>query len=130
MKDFGGYMKQLREAQRLSLRDVEELAGVSNAYLSLIETGKRKNPPAPKILLRLAEVYRVPYTDLMMAAGYLVEPGNNKEKQKAEIDRAFRLVIADSNFHWGTRLKGRRVPLEAKKVIIEMYEKLTGRTVL
>lgn len=129
MMNFSKYMKELREARNLSLRDAAKLANVSNAYLSLIETGKRSNPPSPKILQKLAQVYRVPYSDLMIEAGYL-ELRNPKEKLKADVDRAFNRVLADSRFHWGTRLRGKRISLETKKVIIEMYEKLTNRRVL
>jgi len=37
MENFGEYLKRLRLEQRLSLRDVEEKAGVSNSYIALIE---------------------------------------------------------------------------------------------
>lgn len=129
MEDFGKYMKTLRENQRLSLREVEQIAGVSNAYLSLIESGKRKNPPTPMILQKLAKVYGIPYTELLIQAGYL-KPKNGNAREKARIDQAFRTVLADPKFHSGTRLRGKQISLEVKKAIIEMYERITKRKVL
>jgi transcriptional regulator with XRE-family HTH domain len=66
--DFGELLRRLRHRQCLSLREVQERAGVSNAYLSMLETGRR---PAPgfKILRRLAPLYGVAVQDLASAAG-------------------------------------------------------------
>jgi transcriptional regulator with XRE-family HTH domain len=44
---------------------------VSNAYLSQIETDQIKKP-SPNILHALAELYDVPYEDLMERAGFVV----------------------------------------------------------
>jgi DNA-binding transcriptional regulator YiaG len=41
---IGPYLKSLREAKGLSLREVEAKTGVSNAFLSQIESGKVKRP--------------------------------------------------------------------------------------
>ena len=62
--EFGIYLKKLREDRKLTLRDVEEKAKISNAYLSQVEQGK-KGIPTIKILSRLAEAYGVPVTDMM-----------------------------------------------------------------
>ena len=37
-------LKSLRKKRKLTLRDVENLTGISNAYLSQLETGKITNP--------------------------------------------------------------------------------------
>ena len=44
MQNYGGYLRALREAKNMTLRDVEKLADVSNAYLSQLESGKVKQP--------------------------------------------------------------------------------------
>lgn len=41
---LGNYIKLLRRDKKLSLRKVEELAGISNAYLSQLENDKISNP--------------------------------------------------------------------------------------
>ncbi len=75
-KTLGQYLKSLRETARLTLRQVEEVAGreVSNAYLSQLEHG-RINQPSPNILHKLAEVYGAPYDVLMEKAGYIIKAG-------------------------------------------------------
>jgi len=40
-----GYnFREIREAKKMTLRDVETVTGISNAYLSQLETGKIKKP--------------------------------------------------------------------------------------
>jgi transcriptional regulator with XRE-family HTH domain len=68
--ELGVEIRRIRQILGLSLRDVEEKSGVSNAYLSQLETGTIMNP-SPHILLKLAEVLRVPYELLMERAGYI-----------------------------------------------------------
>lgn len=67
VNEFGCYLKKLREDRKLTLRDVEEKAKISNAYLSQVEQGK-KGIPTIKILSRLAEAYGVPVSDMMNKA--------------------------------------------------------------
>jgi transcriptional regulator with XRE-family HTH domain len=54
----------------MKLREVEDASGVSNAYLSQLETGKIARP-SPHIIHKLASVYNIPYEFLMGKAGYL-----------------------------------------------------------
>ncbi len=68
---LGTYLRSLREAKGLSLRDVEELSGISNAFVSQLESGKVKHP-SPIKLFKLAEIYGAPYEALMERAGYPV----------------------------------------------------------
>ena len=127
-KSFGSYLRSLRKSRGLSLKKVEMAASVSNAYLSQIERGLRK-PPHPDILKRLAKVFDVPLNDMLIAAGYmetLAEKGITRER----IEQGFEHVITDPTFRMGTRLKGSSLSLDAKRFIVEMYEKMTGRKVL
>jgi transcriptional regulator with XRE-family HTH domain len=68
---LGEFLRNLRMARKLSLRDVEEASGVSNAYLSQLEQGKITKP-SPHFLHKLAGCYLVPYETLMEKAGYIV----------------------------------------------------------
>lgn len=72
---FGNKLKQLRQLQRLTLREVEEVAGISNAYLSQLENGKIKKPSA-HVLYKLAAVYKQPIERLLEMAG-LIEKGQS-----------------------------------------------------
>ena len=46
-KSFGEGLKMARELRKLSLREVEEATGISNAYLSQLENDKIKKPSPP-----------------------------------------------------------------------------------
>jgi HTH-type transcriptional regulator, competence development regulator len=72
VQNLGKTITAARERKGLTLRDVERETGVSNAYLSQLENAKIK-APSPNVLHKLAELYEVPYTALMAAAGYPVE---------------------------------------------------------
>lgn len=69
MSKFGDYFKELREKKGLTLRDVERETGVSNAYLSQLESEKIKQP-SPTTLHKLAEFYQVSYSEMMTKVGY------------------------------------------------------------
>jgi transcriptional regulator with XRE-family HTH domain len=69
---FGKHLARLRDAARLSLRQVEEASDkeVSNAYLSQLENDKITKP-SPNVLHVLSRIYNTSYEDLMERAGYL-----------------------------------------------------------
>jgi HTH-type transcriptional regulator, competence development regulator len=66
-----------RLAAKLTLREVERLTGVSNAYLSQLENGHTTNP-SPRLLEKLAGAFGCSYSELMKAAGYT--PPNQGER--------------------------------------------------
>jgi transcriptional regulator with XRE-family HTH domain len=72
-KGLGTEMRRIRAIKKMSLRDVERGTGISNAYLSQIESGN-STKPSPAILRKLADFYAVSYESLMKAAGYLEKP--------------------------------------------------------
>lgn len=69
IKEFGEYLKTLRESRKLSIRQTCTYAGISHSYLSQLENGRR-GIPKPAILQKLAPVYKVSYEDMMVKAGY------------------------------------------------------------
>lgn len=68
-EELGTLLKELREQLNYSTYDVNNLADISQSYLSLMENGKRK--PSAIILKKLAKVYNVDYLDLYEKAGYI-----------------------------------------------------------
>jgi hypothetical protein len=46
------------------------------------------------------------------------------------VEKAFEHVSTDPKFRQGTRLKGAHLSVDAKRFIVEMYEKMTGRKLL
>lgn len=79
---LGDELRRIRELHKLTLRAVENLTGISNAYLSQLETGKVEKP-SPNYLYKLAEVYNVPYDLLMEKAGYLVRQQQGASKKRS-----------------------------------------------
>lgn len=79
--NYGQYFKALRESAGYTLREVEKLTDISNAYLSQLESGKVKQP-SPNTLFKLSEVYKVTYSTLMEKVGYPV-PTENVNSIKA-----------------------------------------------
>ncbi len=79
--NLGSYLKQARENASLTLREVENEAGISNSYLSQIENNKIQNP-SPKLLFSLAELYNVDYDFILDLAGYPSSSKNEKPKHR------------------------------------------------
>ncbi|MCM6774833.1 helix-turn-helix domain-containing protein [Nocardia sp. CDC159] len=67
--DIGSFIRAQREAAQVSLRQLAQLAGVSNPYLSQIERGLRN--PSAEVLAQIAKGLRVSSEVLYMRAGYL-----------------------------------------------------------
>lgn len=81
MQELGDELTRLRKASGLTLRRVEAAIGVSNAYLSQLETGKIKTP-SPNTLFKLSQLYGGTYEDLMEKAGYPVPQMQTKPVPK------------------------------------------------
>ena len=67
---LGDILRRARQHQGLSLRQVEQRTGVSNAHLSQIERGAIRRPD-PAILMNLAELYGLNYELIAEWSGYL-----------------------------------------------------------
>ncbi len=83
--NLGDYLREQRQSARLSLRQLSELAGVSNPYLSQIERGLKK--PSAEILQQLAKGLEVSAESLYVRAGILDERhGDASATQGALLD--------------------------------------------
>jgi HTH-type transcriptional regulator, competence development regulator len=74
-QSLGQFLRTIREGKGLSLRAVESASGVSNAYLSQLESDKIRQP-SPVVLHKLSEVFEISYTRLLSLAGYPVPDAN------------------------------------------------------
>ena len=83
LADLGGYLKEQRHSAKLSLRQLADLAGVSNPYLSQIERGLKK--PSAEILQQLAKGLRISAESLYVRAGILDEQDAGQVEVKAAI---------------------------------------------
>jgi len=71
VESLGDYLREQRVDSRLSLRQLAELTGVSNPYLSQIERGLRR--PSAEVLQQLAKALRISAEQLYVRAG-IVSP--------------------------------------------------------
>ena len=123
---IGEMLKRLRG--NTSLRAIQRLSGVSNAYLSQVEKGIRQ--PGPRLLRKLAVLYGVGVQQLFRKAGYLDRVGEEPEvDEPAEVERAYQYVLADPVFRVGTRPRG-PLSMESKRFIVELYERYSGKRLL
>lgn len=86
--EMGEYLKKIRKKNTLTLQVLADRTGYSNAYISMVENGHKKNPSVD-FLGKLAKTlemtsddirvisnfYDIPYVSLMAEAGYLNEQG-------------------------------------------------------
>lgn len=71
LRELGAFIRDQRRRDRLSLRKLSELAGISNPYLSQIERGLRK--PSAEILQAIARGLQISAETLYVQAGILDE---------------------------------------------------------
>lgn len=86
---FGTYLCIKREERELSAKELAEMVGVSNTYISKIERGV-KPPPSGKIIRRLASALEVPEDEMLTVSqdnsgvlARLVEESNIEQLIKA-----------------------------------------------
>ena len=81
MDTLGKLLKQYRELNKLTLRSVEEKAGISNAYLSQLENDKIAHPSA-NTLYKLSLLYDVELETLLSAGGVIEKKVHGTPKHK------------------------------------------------
>ena len=107
LRDLGEFIRDQRRNDRLSLRKLSELAGISNPYLSQIERGLRK--PSAEILQGIAKGLRISAETLYVRAGIL------DEKPESDLEAA---IMSD------TTITDRQ-----KQTLVDVYRSfLSGRT--
>jgi len=89
MKSLGNTLRELREIQMLTLRQVEVATGISNAYLSQLENDKIAKPSA-NTLYKLSNIYNVELDTLLSSAGII-------EKQAAPPHKLLKSVAFSAN---------------------------------
>jgi len=108
--DLGEYLKEQRQSAQLSLRQLSEVAGISNPYISQIERGLKK--PSAEILQSLAKGLRISAESLYVRAGILQERSNDGGARAVDVIDA---VLADP------KLNDRQ-----RAVLLDVYESFLG----
>ena len=123
-KELGLYLKNLRDIKKLSTREVYDLCGVSNSYLSLVENGHRK--ASAIVLKKLAPIYNVDYIDLYEKAGYidLIEDKNIKDRQNNSTVYACPVYgnISTKHTNWEEECIEGRFPIDSNLIKLDNLE--------
>ncbi|PPA70508.1 XRE family transcriptional regulator [Jeotgalibacillus proteolyticus] len=82
----------MRKEKKLSMRKLADRSGVSHAYISQLESGKR-DAPKPELIRKLSNGLGVDYHELMLWAGYITEPDQNKEGNQKIVSVTFELNL-------------------------------------
>lgn len=82
----GEYIRQLRKRTFWTVRGLAKRAGMSPAYISQIENGKR--PLTPKAAVRIADAFRMQPYELMTAAGFIPAEHLAKAEEMATLAMA------------------------------------------
>ena len=69
LSDLGEFIREQRRNAQISLRQLAQLAGVSNPYLSQIERGLRK--PSAEVLQQIGNALRISTPVMYLRAGLL-----------------------------------------------------------
>lgn len=91
---LGSTLKEARELTSLTLRQVEEATGISNAYLSQLENDKIKKPSA-NVLYKLASVYRVDLNSLLRASGIINKSEDTIDSKSEEFSNRIAFYAKD-----------------------------------
>lgn len=121
-KEFGRYLKSLRDEKKLTLTELGKRIDYSNPYLSQIETGK-KGIPSPKLLKLLSKELGVDFEELMFAAGYIT--GEDEKKIAHVIKNTHDQDLKD--FIQGGSLRkyfydGKRIERDSSEFLTEVLE--------
>lgn len=98
---IGDYIREQRQRAKVSLRQLAEVTGVSNPYLSQIERGLRK--PSAEILQQIAKGLRISAEALYVRAGIL-----DDREADTDVQTAIRVDVALSE--------------RQKQVLLDIYE--------
>lgn len=105
---FGSLIKYLREQKGYSLKEMEEMTGVSAGYVSRIETGERKAPSIPIVQL-LADALDVELTELL-----------DVSSDKTDEAKSISTLLLTNDF----TIDGKIAEKKAKEILVSIIEKI------
>jgi transcriptional regulator with XRE-family HTH domain len=108
---LGEYIRRQRETQKLSMRQLANLVGISNPYLSQIERGLRE--PSEKVVDAIAR-------NLELSAEALYEQGGRRRGKEDDDEQEPAVAAA---IRADPRLTARQ-----RQALLEVYGAFTGRS--
>ena len=123
---IGAVLRRLRGER--TLRDVQNETGKANSYLCNVELGYQQ--PGLKFLTRVAEYYQVGVAEIIRQAELLRNSVLDTEATRiANVERAYQFILDDPKLI-ACREPETPLTIEAKHMMVRMYELLTGRMLL
>jgi transcriptional regulator with XRE-family HTH domain len=110
---LGAYIREQRESAQYSLRQLAQVAGVSNPYLSQIERGLRR--PSAEVLQQLAKALQISAETLYVRAGLLDEESSGAAPIRMPVISA---IMDDPE-----------LSLRQKQILREVYESFRAEQV-
>ena len=107
---LGEYIRRQRELQELSLRQLADLVGISNPYLSQIERGLRE--PSEKVLDAIAR-------SLELSADGLYEQGGRRRGEDDDEDEPAVVAAIRAD---------RTLTARQRQALLEVYDAFTARS--
>lgn len=104
---LGEFIRRQRELQELSMRQLADLSGISNPYLSQIERGLRE--PSEKVVEAIAE-------NLQLSADALYEHGREGEDAEEGDEPVVTAIRADP-----------RLTARERQALLEVYDAFVQR---
>ncbi|PWK13113.1 helix-turn-helix domain-containing protein [Tumebacillus permanentifrigoris] len=126
---LGEFLKTRREVLGLSTRKVEEMCGVSDTFISLLENGKRA--PSPETLKKLSGPYQVSYYELLQYGDFLPEHAwltlllDRLRQARKLTPEAFAATLGLSLEDWQQFVAGGVIP---EATILHLTEQLQATT--
>ena len=111
--EFGKRIRELREAEGMSLKDLEYASGVTASYIHRIENGLRK--PSVEKIEKLSLALHADFKELLdlLNIGFILE--ENKEKNEELLD-----VIKKNNFV----IQGKQLTKQKNKILEKIIESI------
>lgn len=110
LRGLGDFIKAQRELANLSVRQLAELAKVSNPYLSQLERGLYK--PSADVLKNIAEALHISAETMFAQAG-LLDPESRDKGRSSTVEDAIKLDA--------------RLSTEQKETLIRIYRGFVER---
>ncbi len=111
---LGSYLRAQRQLADLSLRQLAEMAQVSNAYLSQIERGLHQ--PSVKVLRAIADALKLSGASVLIEAG-LIDASPDPRDLDAASNGTEAAILADPE-----------LTEQDKTVLVELYRNLRQRS--
>lgn len=101
--EIGELIKELRLKKDMSARELARQSGISQAYLSQIETGSSANP-TNTVLKKIAKGLNIHFLELMIKAGYIsgekLALDSESDTYREEIEQRIKNDIDTLNLLW------------------------------